>query len=65
MTVGISTTAYQKLATLRPDFLGMSDEERLTFVQSVRAKRIKPPVKEKKEPKPKKAKETKNASDNG
>lgn len=50
--VGISPIAYQKLATLRADFLGMSPEERLAFTIALRSKRIKPPVKEPKLPKP-------------
>jgi hypothetical protein len=62
---GISPTAYTKLCTLRRDFLAMTDAERLEFTEALRARRIKPPVKEKKlkEPKPpkppKEPKETK------
>jgi hypothetical protein len=54
LTPGISSVAFEKLGTLRRDLLAMSPEEHLAFVETLRAKRIKPPVKEKKlkEPKP-------------
>lgn len=72
MTVGISTTAYLKLSTLRRDYLAMDDAERLAFVEALRAKRVRPPaapkpVKPPKPPaekKPRKKKEPAVASDN-
>lgn len=56
---GISETAYRKLTEIKGDFLALSTEDRLAFVEALRARRIRPPaavkvakIKEPKPPKP-------------